>query len=121
MIVYYCCLILVQLQSNVHFQMTIEDFPCRGKPNIHANFLTVTFRTEHLSLIALPLFRLQCNNFSCPIIHRTLRLPCKTNHGILGIGQVHFSLDLLMSLEVSKSNRSEDQFFFPVHFSLLHM
>ena len=71
MIVYYCCLILVQLQSNVHFQMTVEDFPCRGRPNLHANFVTVTFRAEHLSLIVLPLFRLQCNNFTCPIMHRT--------------------------------------------------
>ena len=111
MIVYYCCLILVQLQSNVYFQMTVEDFPCRGQPNLHTNFLTVTFRAEHLSLIVLPRFRLQCNNFTCPVIHRTLRLPCKVNHAIPGIGQVDFSLDLLISLKVPKSNRSEDPFF----------
>ena len=82
MIVYCCCLILTQLPSNVHFQMTVEDFPCRGQPNLNANFLTVTFRGEHLSLMVLPLFRLQCNNFTCPVIHTTLRSPCKTNHGI---------------------------------------
>ena len=121
MTVYYCCLILVQLQSNVHFQMTVEDFPRRRQPNLHANFLTITVRAEHLSLLVLPLFRLQCNNFTCPVIHRTLQLPCKTNHGILGVGQVDFSLDLLISLKVPKSNRSEDPFFFPVHFPLLYV
>ena len=101
--------------------MTIEDFRCRGQPNLDSNFLTVTFRAELLSLIVLPLFRLQCNNFTCPIIHRSLRLPCKTNHDILGIGQVDFSFDLLISLKVPKSNRSEDPFFFRVHFLLLHV
>ena len=73
MIVYYCCLVLVQLQSNVHFQMTVEHFPLSWT----TEFLTVTFRDEHLSLIVVPLLLLQCNNFTCPIIHRTLQLPAK--------------------------------------------
>ena len=54
-IVYYCCPILVQFQSNVHFQMTVEDSPCGGQPNLQTNFLTVTFQDEHLSLIVLPI------------------------------------------------------------------
>ena len=43
------------------------------------------------------------------------------NHGILGVGEVDFLFDLLISLKVPKSNGSEDPFFFPVHFSLLYV
>ena len=94
------------------FKLPLKIFPCRGKPNLHASFLTVTFQAEHLSLILLPLFRLQCNNFTCLIIHRTLQLPCKTNLGILGVGQVDFSLDLLIILKVPKSKTDQK-----IHFS----
>ena len=38
-------------------------------------------------------------------------MPCKTNRGILSLGQVDFSLDLLISLKVNKLNSSEDPFF----------
>ena len=101
------------------FEWPLKIFPCCGQPDLHTNFLTVTFRAEHLSSILLSIFRLQCNNFTCPVIQRTLRLPCKTNHGVLGVGQVDFSLDLLIGLKIPKSDRSEDPFFFSVHFSLL--
>ena len=115
MIVYYCCLILVQLQSNVHFQMTVEDFLCRRQPNLHANFLTVTFRAEHLSLMVLSLFQV-----GMQIILHVL-LYTEPYDCMLGVGQVDFSLDLLISLKVPKSNRSEDPFFFPVHLPLLYV
>ena len=116
MIVYYCCLTLVQLQSRVHFQITAEDFPLLRQLNLHANFLTVIFLANQLRLMVLPFSPVQCNNFTCPVIHKTFRLPCKTNHGTPG--RVDISLDFLISLKVPKSTRSENSFFFPVLFSL---
>ena len=45
-----------------------------------------------------------------------VQLPCETN---ATLGQVNFLLDLLVSLNVPKSTRSEGPFYFPVIFSLL--
>ena len=59
-------LILVQLQSNVHLQMTVKDFPLSWQPNLHAIFPTVTFRTENLNLIVLPLFQVGRHEFYMP-------------------------------------------------------
>ena len=114
MIVYCCCLILVQLQSNVHFRMTVEDFPVSDN-RIYMSIFKLSL--SKLSLMVLPFSRLQHNNFTYPVINGTFRLPYKTNHRIPG--QVDFSIDLLISRKVPKSTRSEDPLVFPVLFSLL--
>ena len=49
---------------------------------------------------------------------QTLQLPCKANGTP---DQVDSSLDLLISMKVLKSTRSEDLFFFSVLFSLLYV
>ena len=90
--------------------MTVEDFPLSRKPNLHAFRIYMTFGAEHLNLMVLPFFPvcyviiLHTLLKWCYIINRTFRLPCKINHSTPD--QVDFSLDLL------KSTRSEDPFFF---------
>ena len=56
------------------------------------------------------------SNCTCPDIHR--HLPCKAN---VTPDEVDSSLDLLISLKVLKSTRSEDPFFFLVLFFLLYV
>ena len=56
-------------------------------------------------------------NYKVPPPGQTLHLPCKANSTP---DQVDSSLDLLISLKVPKSTRS-DPFFFPVLFSLLQV
>ena len=112
------CLILFQLQSNVRLQMTVKDFLLSWQPNLHTIFSTVAVQTENMHLAVLPLFQTGMQELFMPWYTQNLQLPWKTN-GTLG--QVDSSLNIVISLKVPKSTRSEDPFFFPVLFSLLHV
>ena len=63
-------------------------------------------------------FQIGIQELYMPWYTQKLQLPCKAN-GLLD--QVDSSLDLLISLKVPKSTRSQDPFFFPVLFSLLYL
>ena len=83
--------------------------------------LGFTFQAENLHLRVIWQFlfsRLECKNCTFPDMHRhfNLQLPCKTNGT-----PVDSSLDILISVKVPWSTRSEDSYFFPVLFSLLYV
>ena len=92
-------------------------FPFSWQLNLHSISSIVTFQAENLHSV-VPLFQIVMQELYMPWYTQTLQLPCKANGTQ---DQVDFSLDLLISLKVHKSTRSEDPFFFPVLFSLLYV
>ena len=88
---------------------SVQDFSLSWEPNLRTISSTVTFQAENWHLAVLLLFQDGMQELYMPWHTQKLQLPCKVS-GTLD--QVDSSLDLLISVTVPKSTRSEDPFFF---------
>ena len=87
MIVYHCCLILVQLQSNVHFEMTVEDFlllwtiEFLTPTTLHANFLLTDHPQDDVRVYVIHKCRDRLGEPDCLAGIIMLLAPCSNRLG----------------------------------------
>ena len=99
----------------VGLQMTVKDFPLRDSRIYTPFFSYCRFGAGHLRLLALLLSQVTMQQFymlKFPVFKYTQNLPIALQNQSWYEGQVHSSLDLLISLKKSTSQPNQK-----IHFS----